>query len=40
MAGELKLYKLVVLDDEGVGKTALTVQIGAAGHCPHSQMTD
>lgn len=28
MAGRLTLYKLVVLGDGGVGKTALTIQVG------------
>jgi hypothetical protein len=27
MAGKLELYKLVVLGDGGVGKTALTIQV-------------
>jgi hypothetical protein len=31
MSGKLKLYKLVVLGEGGVGKTALTIQVGAAG---------
>jgi GTPase SAR1 family protein len=28
MAGRMTLYKLVVLGDGGVGKTALTIQVG------------
>lgn len=31
MAGKMTLYKLVVLGDGGVGKTALTIQVS-----PHS----
>lgn len=30
MAGKMTLYKLVVLGDGGVGKTALTIQVTSA----------
>ena len=30
MAGKMTLYKLVVLGDGGVGKTALTIQVSTA----------
>ena len=36
MAGKMKLYRLVVLGDGGVGKTALTIQVGHINMCCHS----
>lgn len=32
MAGKMTLYKLVVLGDGGVGKTALTIQVQPHTH--------
>jgi GTPase KRas protein len=32
MAGKMTLYKLVVLGDGGVGKTALTIQVSIQTH--------
>ena len=36
MAGKMKLYRLVVLGDGGVGKTALTIQVGHISMCCYS----
>jgi len=38
MAGKMTLYKLVVLGDCGVGKTALTIQVSY--HLPFSLQSD
>jgi GTPase KRas len=36
MAGKMTLYKLVVLGDGGVGKTALTIQVSVPAFSPGS----
>jgi GTPase KRas protein len=36
MAGKMTLYKLVVLGDGGVGKTALTIQVWVSYFQPGS----
>jgi GTPase SAR1 family protein len=39
MAGKMTLYKLVVLGDGGVGKTALTIQVFPPGGQPDPGMS-
>ena len=40
MAGKMKLYRLVVLGDGGVGKTALTIQVGQMITCCYAETDD